>query len=137
MKAKRPACPGSKSTWTTAGICILDLFNPRLDFLARDPEKRHPVVDYEDPDGGGTVVLTENNVYDAATQINRAKWYYRIGDGEEFVRDVDVQVIYPREIDALLKYNGFELLRKFGDYGGGEFRSDSPRMVMVCRAADK
>jgi hypothetical protein len=58
---------------------LIAVFNPDLNILTRNPKKRYPIAKYPDPDGRGRVVVTENNVYDKATQINRIKWYFRIG----------------------------------------------------------
>jgi SAM-dependent methyltransferase len=116
------------------GRFIIDLFNPRLDILTRDPDKRYPVAEYEDPDGRGRVVITENNIYDTATQINHIKWYYRIGDKEAArVVENNMRIIYPQELDELLHYNGFAIEAKYGHYDESSFASDSPKQLTVCR----
>ncbi|RKX27223.1 MAG: hypothetical protein DRP47_06865 [Candidatus Zixiibacteriota bacterium] len=42
------------------GRFIVDWFNPRLDILIRDPDKRYPCYEYDDPDGRGKIVITEH-----------------------------------------------------------------------------
>ena len=117
------------------GKFIIDVFNPRLDILLRDPSKRYPVAEYPDPDGQGTVVVTENNVYDTATQINRIKWYFRIGERkDELVVENNMRILFPRELDALLHYNGLTVEAKYGNYDQSPFRSDSPKQLTVCCA---
>lgn len=117
-----------------AGRFILEIFNPRLDILIRDPSERYPAGEYPDPDGRGEVVITENNVYDRASQINMIKWYYRIdGCSEETVADLNMRIYYPQELDALLRYNGFTIGSKFGDFDESPFESDSLRQILVCR----
>jgi SAM-dependent methyltransferase len=119
-----------------AGRFVIDIFNPRLDILLRNASERFPVAEYEDPDGKGTVVITENNVYDKATQINRIKWYYRVGDDpQEMVRELNMRIFYPEELNGLLHYNGFEVEHKYGDCDRRPFSSDSPRQIAVCRPA--
>lgn len=116
------------------GRFVIDVFNPRLDILMRDPSKRYPVAKYSDPYGRGTVVITESNTYDAASQINRIKWYYRIGDQvEETVEELNMRIFYPQELDALLHYNGFVIESKFGNYDESPFVSTSPKQLVVCR----
>jgi SAM-dependent methyltransferase len=118
-----------------AGRFLIDIFNPRLDILLRDASERYPVAEYEDPDGKGTVVITENNIYDRATQINRIKWYYRIGDsGREFVRELNMRIFYPQELDGLLHFSGFALDHRYGDCDRRPFSSESPRQIVVCHA---
>ena len=114
------------------GRFIIDLFNPRLDLLMRDPDKRYPVAEYPDPGGEGSVTVTENNVYDSVNQINRLKWYYRIGDQERIVEN-NMRIIFPKELDALLHYNGFDIEAKYGNYDQSLFASDSPKQITVCR----
>jgi SAM-dependent methyltransferase len=120
----------------SSGRFIVDIFNPRLDILLRSPSERYPVAEYPDPDGRGTVVVTENNVYDTATQVNRIRWYYRIGqDGKEVVHKLNMRVFFPQELDSLLVYNGFFIEAKYGDYDETPFGSDSPKQIPVCRLA--
>jgi SAM-dependent methyltransferase len=114
------------------GRFIIDIFRPDLRILQRDPTKRYPVTEYPDPDRKGSVVITESNVYDRATQVNRIKWYYRVGvDGEERVESLNMRIFYPQELEALLSYNGFRVEAKFGNYDRSEFMSDSPKQLVV------
>lgn len=115
------------------GRFIIDVFNPRLDILLRDPKGRYPVAEYPDPDGRGKVVVTENNVYDAASQINRIKWYYKV-ESEKKGRVVEnnMRILFPQELDGLLHYNGFSIETKFGNYDQSPFRSTSPKQLVVC-----
>lgn len=117
----------------TGGHFIIDVFNPRLDLLIRDPAKRYPVAEYPDPDGQGTVVITENLVYDDGAQINRIQWYHKIGDKKEQVEELNMRIFYPQELDALLRYNGFDIEAKYGDYEEQPFTTGSPHQLPVCR----
>jgi len=114
------------------GRFIIDVFNPRLDILMRDPTKRYPVAQYPDPDGRGMVTVTENNVYDAAQQINRIRWYYKIGQTEERVVENNMRILFPQELDGLLLYCGFAIEAKFGNYDETPFESTSPKQLIVC-----
>jgi SAM-dependent methyltransferase len=114
------------------GRFVIDVFNPRLDILLRDPTRRYPVAEYADPNGRGKVIVTENNVYDAASQINRIKWYYKIGEGEKWMVENNMRILFPLELDELLHYNGFVIEKKFGDYNETPFESGSPKQLVVC-----
>jgi SAM-dependent methyltransferase len=121
---------------TEHGTFIIDYFNVGLEFLLRDPEKRYPSAEYPHPDGNGQVVITENNRYDPVTQINHVKWYYNIeGHTDEVVEDLDMRIFYPQELDALLRYGGFAIDAKFGDYNEGGFQKESRRQLIVCHRA--
>jgi len=118
------------------GRFIVDIFNPRLDILLRDASERYPVAEYPDPDGAGVVLITENNVYDAATQVNHIKWYYRVGNhGEERVAELNMRVFFPQELDALFRANGFEIEAKYGDFDESPFESNSPKQIIRARPA--
>jgi SAM-dependent methyltransferase len=119
------------------GRFVIDMFNPRLEYLTRQPGvARRPVAEYDDPDGGGPVIITEDNVYDRANQVNYIKWYFSIGGQEEvMVQDLNMRMFFPQELDALLKYNGLPVDAKYGDYDGSPFLSDSPKQLVVCRRA--
>jgi ubiquinone/menaquinone biosynthesis C-methylase UbiE len=118
------------------GRFILSEFNPRLDILLRSAEERYPHTQYVAPDDGGTIVVTENNVYDSATQINHVKLCHTWpGSREEVVEELNMRIYYPQELDALLKYNGLRIEAKLGDYDGAPFASASPYQVIVCSAS--
>jgi ubiquinone/menaquinone biosynthesis C-methylase UbiE len=120
-----------KEHLTENGRFIVDFFNPRLDYLLRDPNKRRPISQYPDPDGKGTVEIEEINVYNAATQINVVKWFYKTADKEKTM-DLNMRVFYPQELDALLKLNGFEIEEKYGNFDESPFESDSPKQLVIC-----
>ena len=40
-------------------------------------------------------------------------------------------------VDALLRYNGFPVLHKHGDFDGRPFEADSPKQIYVCREAQR
>ena len=118
---------------TNRGKFIIDVFNPRLDILLRDPERRYPVAEYADPGGRGRVIVTENNVYDTASQINRIKWYYKIeGEEKERVIENNMRILFPQELDELLHYNGFSIEAKFSNYDQSPFLPASPKQLIVC-----
>jgi SAM-dependent methyltransferase len=116
------------------GRFIVDIFNPRLDLLIRDASERYPVAEYPDPDGGGTVVITENNVYDASTQVNHIKWYYQVGKGcAERVAELNMRIFFPQELDALLRAGGFEIEAKYGNFDESPFGASSPKQIILAR----
>jgi SAM-dependent methyltransferase len=118
---------------TEDGRFIIDIFNPKLEILIRDASERYPAGEYSDPDGRGTVVITENNVYDRESQVNRIKWYYRIGDADvEEEVELNMRIFFPQELDALLVHNGFSIEAKFGDFDGSPFTAASPTQVVIC-----
>lgn len=116
------------------GRFIVDIFTPSLHFLARDPARRYPVGEYEDPDGCGHVTVSETYKHDPATQVSHSTWHYQ-REGEPAAWDVslDMRMFYPQEIDALLIYNGFVIEHKYGDFSETPYAAGSPKQVIVCR----
>jgi SAM-dependent methyltransferase len=114
------------------GCFSLSWFNPNEKYLYRDPNRRYPCMEYKLPDGT-PVVITENNVYDKASQINYIRWYYKIGDNQEIVKELNMRILYPKELDALLYYNGFDVVKKYGDHNKSPFQSLSVLQVCVYR----
>jgi len=98
-----------------------------------DPSKRFAVAEYENPYGHEAVIITENNIYERATQINHIKWYYKVGNEEECAVELNMRIYYPEELDNLLSYNGFEIVEKLGNFDGSAFESDSPKQLIICR----
>jgi hypothetical protein len=41
-------------------------------------------------------------------------------------------MFFPQELDALLKYNGFRIQRKYGDYNRNDFGEDSGKQLIVA-----
>jgi ubiquinone/menaquinone biosynthesis C-methylase UbiE len=118
-----------------SGRFVIDVFNPDLHFLVRNPTERFPHAEYPDPDSRGTIVVTESNVYDAARQISRVKFFFKFpGQAEEVAEEIEIRIYFPQELAALLKYNGFAIESKFGNYDETPFDSASPKQLIVCSA---
>ena len=117
------------------GYFIVETFNPSLEILLRPQEPRKYVAEYHDR-LGRRVVVTENHLYDTATQISHVRWYYaRNGESGEEIRELPLRIFYPQEFRALLLNNGFEIESVYGDYSKKPFNSTSGKQVAVCRSA--
>jgi len=128
---------GVKRHLRPGGGFIVEVFNPRLDVLVRDPGQRYPYAEYPDPDGRGTIVVTQSSVYDRATQVVRTTLFFELpGQVEEIADELTARIYFPQELDALLKYNGFTIEAKLGEYDATPFTSASPLHIAVCRLLD-
>jgi ubiquinone/menaquinone biosynthesis C-methylase UbiE len=116
---------------TGKGRFIFNTFNPNLQILTRESSKRFPVTEYTDPDSGEKMIVTETCEYDKATQLYRFRRYHQSGK-QETSWDVTLRVFFPQELDALLKYNGFTIETKYGNYDKQPFESCSPYQIFVC-----
>lgn len=114
------------------GGFIFDAFNPDLNLLVRDPSKTYLNAKYQDPDGGGLIIVSEKNSYDKATQISKVKLSYSISN-KTISNELMLRMFFPQELDAILKYNGFKINAKYGDFDQTPFNSDSRRQIFSCQ----
>ena len=104
--------------------------NPRL--LERHVTDELPFTEYSDPDGSGEVVVTHTYEYEPDTQIKRIKTFQHVpGRPEPLAGSLDMRMYFPQELDALLHYNGFEIIHKWGDRKKSPFGSDSTQQIVV------
>ncbi len=115
------------------GRLLVELFNPSMKLLARAPETRYDIGEYDDSDLGGKVKVTEEVHYDSAEQTSYVRWFFRSeGSDEERVLCFSMRQFFPCEIDELLWYNGLKIEHKYGDYDENEFCDSSPQQLIVC-----
>lgn len=116
------------------GRFLIELFNSSVRLLARETDRRYPVDQYEDPNGGFQVFVTEEVRYDAASQVNHIQWFFRDeGSSREMVLSFEMRQFFPQEIDAILGYNEFLIEHKYGNYNEEEFSSEAWKQLIVCR----
>lgn len=114
-------------------IFVIDIFNPSIEIMVGRSKGWKLFKDFKTSDGR-RIVITEQCAYDAASEVNRVLWKYSI-DGNESVRRLDMRCLWPLEMDAILKYNGFEIVNKFGDYNGSSFKSESSKQLYILKTA--
>ena len=90
---------------------------------------------YKDPRGKEQILVEEQYSYDRAAQVSRITWHYTRGRKRFASRKLNMRCFFPQELDALLHYNGFKMLRKYGDFDLSEFTADSPKQIVICRKA--
>ncbi len=116
------------------GRFIIEVFNPSVHLLDRDPNERYFVGEYRTKDGW--IMLTENVRYDAATQINYIDWHYKNQfHKEEQTVSFTMRQFFPQELDALFEYNGFKIEAKYGNFNETSFTSDSRKQIIVASLA--
>ncbi|MDQ3235666.1 MAG: methyltransferase domain-containing protein [Pseudobdellovibrionaceae bacterium] len=122
-----------KAHLSLGGCFIFSIFNPSLDYIV-DCSRSPKVHEVKMPDGRN-LTITESCTYDSAHQVNRISWIHKFSDSEkEIPQRLDMGCFFPLEMDALLKYNGWQIVQKFGSFDEDEFKASSPHQIYVCKA---
>lgn len=85
---------------------------------------------------GHEVRVSGTRVYDHVAQILHLTSYKRWHEGEEEhtkVTRIALRYTFPQELAALLHYNGFTILRQYGDWNLEPLTAASPSIIVVCR----
>jgi SAM-dependent methyltransferase len=120
-----------------AGRFVIDVFVPYLKLLIQEPSSKEVLSEYDDPDSGGRVVVTVTSVYEPHTQIKRNITCQKSPGRPDVIGHLDMRMFFPQELDALLKYNGFRIHQKYGDYDRNEFGKNSGKQLIVAAAAQE
>jgi SAM-dependent methyltransferase len=106
--------------------------SPRNLLQVRRPEPQK----FTTPDGG-QLVVTEQQHYDPMTQIQHYTRYLKFlhpeGQQEEKTHHTALRYVFPQEIEALLYYNGFHILSRYGNWQQDPLTATSPEMIYVCQ----
>ena len=85
---------------------------------------------------GREVRLSKTRVYDPVAQILHWTTYRRWHEGEEEhtkVTRIALRYTFPQELAALLHYNGFSIVRQYGDWNLEPLSATSRSIIVVCR----
>ena len=120
------------------GRFIFDVFNPKVEILARPSGERRVEREYQDPDGKGKMAFEYSSIYDDAAQVSHIHCYFvRRGPNGEGLdvrkEELDLRSFFPQELDLLVRSQGFAIAEKFGDFERKPFASGAPKQVVVCR----
>src|SRR5262249_27718354 len=114
------------------GRFVVEVFVPDLRMLLQPPGERRLFSAYEDPDGRGRVVIWETSVYHPATQIKHNTLHYEWPDQvAEEVGSLPMRMYFPQELDALFRYNGFDIEAKYGGLDRRPFEASSSMQIFV------
>jgi SAM-dependent methyltransferase len=120
------------------GELWFDVSIPEPSELARDPDRAYfaPRFRYPGKDGdpGEMVRYSERFDYDKCRQVLFvAMEFAPISGAERWMTPLAHRQFYPQELEALLHYNGFDLVEQFGDFFRGPCERSSAVMVLRCR----
>ena len=88
-------------------------------------------------DGGGRQArVSTTQVYDHVAQILHLTSHRRWREGERertAITRIALRYTFPQELAALLRHNGFTILRQHGDWNLEPLTAASPSIIVVCR----
>ena len=118
------------------GRFVFDISLPSPDEQVRDPERAYHSPRFRHPTLDAMVSYTERFDHDPARQILFVMMEFSPVEGrhEPFATPLAHRQIYPLELEALLHYNGLELVEAAGGFDGARLDRDSDTMVCTCRA---
>jgi SAM-dependent methyltransferase len=127
------------------GVFAFDVMHPDMKWLSRDPDKRWARTRFRHPTTGERQIYSTSLSYDSALQIAFMRIFYepaeapasprkkRVSRRRELVVHLAHRYFFPRELEALLHYNGFRIERHDGDFDGTPLEPGSDQQVLRCR----
>ena len=116
------------------GALAMDMHNPMQTFLKPwpfDPTGKERSFTHK---GTGEVIrILTTQEYSTDTQILQVKNHYTFADGSTKEGSIVLRLYFPVDLQNLLHYNGFEVWQIHGDYGKGDFNSESERYVILAK----
>lgn len=113
------------------GLFLLDCYNPNIHFIVEGEQKFIEIPAYTTIDGR-KVLIRQKMRYEYKTQINRIEWHYFINDKFNSIQNLDMRMFFPQELDSYLKWTGFNIIHKFGNFDGETFNDHSEKQIFVC-----
>ena len=115
------------------GTFVADLSIPMAVDLARDPAQPFKTPRFRHPTAG-VVRYTERFDYEPTRQVLFITMEFEpLDGGEAFATPLAHRQFFPLEWEALLHYNGFEIVKIDGDFQGGALQRGSDVMVVHAK----
>lgn len=118
------------------GALLIQVFNPWPPLLTTGlgTRKKTSKEFYQDPQSGECYHAEYENRYNTRTQILTSTYYYHTAqDPKEKSFQLQMRQFFPQELDALIEYNGFEIIAKYGDEQFTPFDQKPYYQNVLCR----
>jgi 2-polyprenyl-3-methyl-5-hydroxy-6-metoxy-1,4-benzoquinol methylase len=117
------------------GIFAFETRNPSGHDLTNQPEEefdqRYTSVE------GYPISVSFTQAYDPIAQVMYWTSYRRWNDGgHEHTKETHIacRFTHPQELEALLHYNGFEIIEQYGDWNKEALSASSLSIISICKA---
>ncbi len=114
------------------GLFILDCYNPNIHYIIEAEKGKNKIAEYKTIDGR-KVMIEQTMKYESKSQINRIEWHYFINNVFHSVQNLDMRMFFPQELDTYLKWSGFAIINKFGNFDEDVFEDNSEKQIFVCK----
>jgi len=114
------------------GLFIFDCYNPNMHYIIEAEKGKNKIAEYKTTDDR-KVMIEQTMKYENKSQINRIEWYYFINDVFHSIQNLDMRMFFPQELDTYLKWSGFTIINKFGNFDEEEFEDHSEKQIFVCK----
>jgi SAM-dependent methyltransferase len=98
-----------------------------------------PWRSYENAEGQAVSVSTTQRHHAVRQIVEYAihnRWRDAEGQDQLLTEKATLRFVYPREMEALLHYNGLTIRNAYGDWDHQPLTNTSPRMIYVCQLRD-
>jgi 2-polyprenyl-3-methyl-5-hydroxy-6-metoxy-1,4-benzoquinol methylase len=85
---------------------------------------------------GNNVSVSSTQIYDPIAQIIYWTSYRHWNDGErdhERETHIACRFTHPQELEALLHYNGFQIIEQYGNWNKEALSATSPSIISICK----
>lgn len=122
-----------------AGRFVFDVLMPDVRSFSRNPTRQYKLGKIYHPAGDKRYNYTESFDYDPVSQVQYIRMYFEDPDdpGGSFETPLCHRQFFPAELEALLRYNGFEVVHRFGDFARNPLEEYSDSQIFVCRLGRK
>lgn len=118
------------------GRFVFDFSLPAPADLARDPERWFGAPRIRHPTTGELVRYDERFEYDPIRQLLLVTTRFTPENGRPWTIPLTHRQVYPREMEALLHYNGFTAIEFTSDFGDAPADQLTDSVVVSCRAVE-
>jgi 2-polyprenyl-3-methyl-5-hydroxy-6-metoxy-1,4-benzoquinol methylase len=114
------------------GMFLFDCYNPSIHYIVEAEKAVNEIAKYTTKDGR-KIVIKQTIRYENKTQISRIEWHYFINDQFDSIQNLDMRMYFPQELDSYLKWKGYTILEKFGNFNEEKFSDNSEKQIFVCQ----
>jgi hypothetical protein len=117
------------------GVLVIATQFPRPDLIV-ETEEEHEWYSYISEDRG-KVKVSGTDHYDPVRQVKHETAYRRWVDdvGKEVTTRarLALRLVFPQEMEALVHYNGFKVVARYGDWEMHPLTADSRTAIYLCQ----